>query len=430
MNRVKLGKAVILAALAFVAGIALPKAYSAADMTYQQLQVLVDVLNLVRENYVDEVEPQKLVYGAAHGIVQKLDDFSQFMEPDTNSRVKSDTDGQFGGLGITIGQRDGYILVVSPMPGTPAYGAGILPNDKIIKVDDESTKDMDPDEAVKRMRGTPGTKVRITIAREGAKDKDGNTPVTTQEMTLTREIIKKEVIQTRLLENKVGYIHMLEFTGHTTADFVAALADLKKQGMESLVLDLRNNPGGLLTSAVETCRMFLGDNKMIVFTKGRRPENYQEFRANSKAQYGDLPLVVLINGGSASGSEIVAGAMQDNKRAVLVGARSFGKASVQSIIPLSDGSGLRLTVARYYTPLGRSIHRDKKANTGGITPDVEIPVTIETEVKLMMQSSMIYTPGKEAKSSVKKEDMVKDEVLNRAVELLKARDAFASLSVK
>ncbi|MFH1618478.1 MAG: S41 family peptidase [bacterium] len=425
MKKMSISAAVLALILAF------PCVICAADQTYQQLKILVDVLDLVKENYVDEVEIQKLVHGAANGIVRELDDFSQFMDSDTYKRIKSDTEGEFGGLGIRIGLRDRWITVITPIPGTPAYRAGIFPGDRIIKIEDESAKDMTPDDAVKKLRGTPGTKIRITVARE-PESKDPAAQWTTHDFTITRETIRIEAVQHRMMDGKVGYLRLIDFTGHAAEDTFAALNDLKKQGMDALVLDMRYNPGGLLSAAVDISRYFLGSNKMIVFTKGRKKENYQEFRAASKAPFENLPLVALVNGGSASASEIVAGALQDNKRAVIIGSKTFGKASVQSVIPLSDASGLRLTVAKYHTPSGRSIqrHENEKENTGGIQPDMEIKVPREIEIKLMSQFEEIFVPGKAAQPAVKKEERVKDEILDRALEILKARDILSSLRQK
>lgn len=416
-------KLVFITLSALVIGAVFPYVNFAMDRTYAQLKVIVDVLELIKDSYVDKIDPQKLVYGAAKGMVQELDDFSQFMEPDVYDRVKSDTEGEFGGIGIRVDTREGWLTVVTPLPNTPAWKAGMLPGDKIIKIEGVSTKDLIIDEAIKKLRGKPGTPVKITTARE-PDEKDAEW--ITKDLTLVRELIKSESVKWRMLDAKTGYIKVVDFTGHATENFNKAMGELKGKGMEALVLDLRYNPGGLLSSAVDICKLFMNDNKMIVYTKGRKPENYQEFRAGGSAPHELLPLVVLVNRYSASASEIVAGAMQDNKRAVIVGERSFGKASVQSMIPLSDKSALRLTIAKYYTPSGKSIQRDEKAETGGITPDIEIKVTVETEKKLLQQAEEIYFPGKDDKSD-KKKDAARDEMVERAVELLKAREVLGNL---
>ncbi len=403
----------------------------AADQTYQQFKILVDVFDLIKENHVEDIPSDKLIRGAAQGMVGQLDPFSQFMDSDTHKRVKSDTEGEFGGLGIRIGVRDGFISVITPLPGTPAYKICIQPGDKIIEIEDVSTKDMSPDDAVKKLRGTPGTKVKITVERD-IENKDLTAGWTTYSFTITREIIKTDIIKYRMLDNKIGYLKLMEFTGHAAEDTLSALNSLKKDGMEALVLDLRNNPGGLLSASVDISKYFINSSRMIVYTKGRKPENYQEFRSNSKALFENLPIAVLVNGGSASASEILSGALKDNKRAVIIGSKTFGKASVQSVIPLSDGSGLRLTVAKYYTPSGKLIqHTDK--GEGGIAPDIDIKVSRETEVKLWNQLNEVFYPCKPAaapKKDDKQEPPVRDEVFERAVELLKAREALGNIIVK
>jgi len=387
------------------------------DETYKQINLLLDVLKYTEENYVDEVDRNKLLISAIKGMLKPLDPFTQFLEPDAYKELKVETEGQFGGLGIRITVRDEWITVITPLPGTPAYKAGILPGDKIIKIEGESTYGMSIEEAVKRLRGTPGTKVTITIAREGTKD-----PI---EMTLTRDIIKIEVIKYKMLENNIGYIALFEFNSNSYDDMKKALDELKKQGMDSLILDLRNNPGGLLDQAVKIAKLFIGKNKLIVYTEGRKSPR-KEYRADASAPYEDIPMVVLVNGGSASGSEILAGALQDNKRAILIGSRTFGKASVQSVIDLGDGYGLKLTTAKYYTPSGRCIQRDDSVKsstqtyTGGIVPDIVIEVPKEIEAKIYQQREEIFYPGKEPTSAVKKEEQVEDVVLNRAIEIVKA----------
>ncbi|OGR43886.1 MAG: hypothetical protein A2X35_08830 [Elusimicrobia bacterium GWA2_61_42] len=408
---------------ALVLGAVFPYVNFALDQTYQQLKVIVDVLELIKDSYVEQIDPQKLVYGAARGMVEELDDFSQFMEPDVYDRVKSDTEGEFGGIGIRVDSKDGWLTVVTPLPNTPAWKAQMLPGDKIIKIEGVTTKDLIIDEAIKKLRGKPGTKVNITTARE---PEEKNAEWITRDIALTRELIKTENVKWRMLDDKTGYVKIVEFTGHATENFEKALAELKGKGMEALVVDLRYNPGGLLASAVDISKLFMNGNKMIVYTKGRKPENYQEFRANGSARYELLPLVVLMNRYSASASEIVAGALQDNKRALIIGERSFGKASVQSMIPLSDKSALRLTIAKYYTPSGKSIQHDAKNETGGISPDIEVKVTLDTEKKLLQQGEEIYFPGKDDKGD-KKKDAARDEVLERAVELLKAREVLGNL---
>jgi len=396
-------------------------ASSKIDQTYEQLKILVDVMSLIRENYVEEKENKTLLLSAIKGMVRDLDPFSQFMEPEEYKEMKTETEGQFGGLGIRIAIRDNILTVVTPMPGTPAFKLGILPGDKIIKIENESTQGMSVNEAVKRLRGTPGTKVTITIVREGEKE-----PLV---YTITRDIIKIESVRYKMLDDDYGYIKINEFTAQTGKDLQKSVEEIKSKNAKYLIVDLRNNPGGLLDVAVETCELFLPPDKLVVYTKGRRPHMTREYKTRpGKSPLTDIPMAVLINRGSASGSEIFAGALQDHKRAIIVGSQSFGKASVQSVFPLSDSNALRLTTARYYTPLGRMIHRDEKTGKGGIDPDVVVEVPRDVEIKLQAQSEEIYPPGKEPQSVVKEQERVEDVVLSRAKELLKVSDIFRQTS--
>ncbi|MBI5247139.1 MAG: S41 family peptidase [Elusimicrobia bacterium] len=415
----------LIAAAVVLALVARPASAANSDKTYEQLKLLVDVLGFIQENYVDEPEAQKLIYGAAAGMTRTLDPYSQFMEPEVHREMKTETEGQFGGVGLRLTVKDDWLTVQTPMPGAPAYRLGVLPNDRVLEIDGVATKDMTMSDALKALRGSPGTKVKMKLERGPEDGAEGDWK--TISIEITRELVKIESTLSMKLDGGVGYLRIAEFSAKTPDDSAEAVRKLKKDGATSLVLDLRNNPGGLLSAGVEIASMFLGESKLVVYTQGRKADSRQDFAAAAKAPYPGLPLVVLINGGSASASEIVAGAMQDHKRAVVVGERSYGKASVQSLIPLPDGSGLRLTVARYYTPAGRAIHRDEKNKTGGIVPDIVVPVSQDTEAKLYAQWEMIYAKDKKARSAVKAEDMVRDEALDRAVELLKARDVLGTL---
>ncbi|HMU96018.1 MAG TPA: S41 family peptidase [Elusimicrobiota bacterium] len=411
---------ILILGVAAVAGVfGLPPVRSAVDTTYEQIKLLVDVLQYIREQYVESVDQKAIVYGAASGMTRALDPFSQFMEPEAHKEMKTETQGQFGGLGIRIAVRDGWLTVITPMPDTPAYRLGILPGDKIVKIEDEVTQGLSVEDAVTRLRGKPGTKVSLTIAREGDKEP--------RVFSITREVIKIQSVKSALLDGGIGYLRLSEFIETSNADLLKAGRELKSKGMNSLILDLRNNPGGLLTSAVDVTKLFLGDNKLIVYTQGRAQPR-ADYLADAQAPYGNLPLAILVNGGSASASEIVTGALQDQRRAIIVGSETFGKGSVQSVIPLEDGSALRLTVAKYYTPSGRSIHRDEKTKKGGITPDIVIAVPRETEAKLQSQSEEVYAKDKAPQSTVKSEERVKDEVLDRAVEILKAEAVFKGMN--
>ncbi len=416
MKKTHLNKYITGAAVLFFVGTLFPYAYGAVDNSLKKLRTLVDVLEFVKENYVEQVETDKLITGAIKGVVGELDDFSAYLDAKDYKELKSDTKGEFGGLGIRLQKLNGYVTVMTPMPGTPAFKAGIMPQDRILAVDGKDISDMQLDEAVTLMRGKAGSKVVLTLSR---KDEQGNYKKL-PDVTLKRAVIVPEVVYHRMLKDGVGYIYLVDFSGHSTEEVKKALADLTKQGMTSLVFDLRFNPGGLLTGAVDMSKLFLPADKMIVYTKGRKEEYYQEYKTTEDALYPDLPMAVLINQGSASASEIVSGALQDNGRAFVVGQRSFGKASVQQVLPLSGGAGLRLTIAKYYTPSGRLIqrnYRDKsKKDEGGIVPDVEVIASPEQEVKVFTQyNEAVYTPGKGVKLPQFKE---KDPVLDKAVEIL------------
>ncbi|MFH1259332.1 MAG: S41 family peptidase [Elusimicrobiota bacterium] len=407
----KWGQRIVLGGLFFSFTLGITGIFFAQTKTgesvYQEIKLLIDVMNLIEEHYVEPVETKKLIYGAASGMVQTLDPFSQFMPPDLHKEMKTETDGVFGGLGIRISLRDDMLTVITPLPGTPAYRVGILPGDKIIKIEGVSTKGITINDAVKKMRGAPGTKVTVTVFRESEKEP--------RDFTIIRELIKIESIKSKMLTEEIGYVRIVEFTAKTNQDLDAALTELKSKGMKKLVLDLRNNPGGLLTIAVDVCREFLGGNKLIVYTQGRNAGQKQEFRAGPKGAFEDIPLVILVNKGSASGSEIVAGSIQDNKRGVIIGSTTFGKASVQSVIPLTDGSGLRLTTAKYYTPSGKVIHEK------GIQPDIQVAVLPENEAKIMMQEEEVYAKGEKPKKA-ETQPAVEDVVLNRSIEIFKIQD--------
>ena len=365
--------------------------------TYEQLKLFTDVLSIIQNQYVDETEPREVIYGAVRGMLRSLDPHSSFMDPESYREMQVETSGSFGGLGIEITVRDDVLTVVAPIEGTPAWRAGIQPGDRIVKIEGLSTKDMSLPDAVKRMRGPKGTKVTITVVREGAKEP--------MDVSLTREVIQVQSIRAQELEPGIGYIRIRQFQERTAPDLVGAVEKFDKGGkLAGLIVDVRNNPGGLLSAAVEVSEEFLGDGKLIVYTEGRVRNQNMRFTAHAKRAITEVPLVVLVNQGSASASEIVAGAIQDHGRGVVIGQQTFGKGSVQTIIPLSDGSGLRLTTARYFTPKGRSIHGK------GITPDIVIdpPKDDVAAVK----------PGTPSLSEA--EQMKRDVQLQRAIEILKA----------
>jgi carboxyl-terminal processing protease len=327
-----------------------------ATETYEELRTFSEVLTQVQKNYVDDTKVKDLVQGAIRGMLSTLDPHSAYMTPEMYKEMQVETKGEFGGVGIQIGVKENRLAVIAPIDGTPAQRAGIKAGDYITKVNEESTKDLSLMDAVQKMRGPKGTKVNLTIQRDGTTD-----PL---QFTLVRDTIKIESVKSKVLDN-IGYVKLTQFQEATGRDLGRVLKQFKDQKVQSTILDLRNNPGGLLTAAVEVSEQFLPNGKLVVYTKGRESKK-DEWFAKGRDQMDDSPMIILVNEGSASASEIVAGALQDYGRAVIVGTTSFGKGSVQTILPLGDGSGLRLTTAKYYTPKGRSIQ------STGITPDIVI----------------------------------------------------------
>jgi len=350
----------VAAIIAVAAGTGIcKKAAEPKGNTYENIPLFADALSLVESEYVDEVEAKDLIYGALEGMLGSLDEHSQFMDPDAYKEIKVDTEGEFGGLGIEISIRDGLLTIISPIEDTPAFKAGLKAGDRIVRIDGESTKDIRLYEAVKKLRGKPGTKVEVTVLREEEKK--------ILDITITRGIIKIESIKkAEIIEDKTGYVKLIEFQEKTPKDLSEALKKMSEEGMDSLILDLRNNPGGLLNVSADVAEKFLPKGVVVVSTKGRDKRQNKVYKAGGRDRYLDFPMVVLINGGSASASEIVAGAIQDQKRGIIVGTKSYGKGSVQTVIPLKDGSALRLTTAKYFTPSDRAIHGE------GITPDVVV----------------------------------------------------------
>jgi len=331
---------------------------TAVEDSYERLKVFTEVLSLIQANYVDETKPRDLIYGGIKGMLETLDPHSSFLPPDIFKEMQVETQGSFGGLGIEITVKDRQLTVVTPIEGTPADRAGLHPGDRIVKIDGNPTKDMTLIEAVKKLRGPKGTSVTLTILREESPG-----PF---ELTLVREVIEVKSVRAKDLGDGIAYIRIASFQERTGKDLLKAIEQFQKNGITALVLDLRNDPGGLLNQAVQVSDLFLDKGQLIVYTEGRIKNQDLRFSAEHGAQIPKVPMVVLVNGGSASASEIVAGAMQDWKRALVLGTKTFGKGSVQTVIPLSDGSGLRLTTAKYYTPKGRSIHGT------GIVPDIVV----------------------------------------------------------
>ena len=391
---------------------------------YEDLKVFTEALTMIKKNYVEEAKTKDLVYGAIKGMLSSLDPHSSFLNPEAFKEMQAETKGEFGGIGIQIGVKEGMLTVIAPIEDTPAYRAGIKAGDKIVKINTESTREMSLHDAVSKMRGTPKTSVTITIIREGWKE--------TKDFILVREIIKIKSVKSKLLEDGIGYVRINQFQEQTAADLSSALDKLKQENMNSLVLDLRNNPGGLLNSAVSITSQFLPPNKLVVYIKGKKGDRTEYNTSDERPNY-DVPMIVLVNEGSASASEIVAGAVKDWNRAVILGAKTFGKGSVQSVIPLSDGSGLRLTTAIYYTPKGTSIQAT------GILPDIvvkleakekgkEHPVIREKDLERHLENNEDKEEPKEPEEMAPIEVEEKDDAqLQRAIDLLKTWKVFKEL---
>jgi carboxyl-terminal processing protease len=330
-----------------------------ANVAFGKLKAFGDVLSTVQASYVEEPNVDELVNGAIRGMLQTLDPHSSYLTPDMLKQVEVETKGSFGGLGIEIGVKEGVLTVIAPIEDTPAFRAGLQAGDKIVRIENEPTRDMNVMDAVKRLRGEPGTKVTIWIVREGLTEP--------RSFTITRDIIKIRSVKSKPLGDGLGYVKLTQFQQDTDSELEKALQALTKEkgGLKGLVLDLRNNPGGLLDQAVKVTDRFI-DSGLIVYTDGRIENQKFKYFAHKNGTYLGFPMVVLVNAGSASASEIVAGALQDHGRAILLGTQTFGKGSVQTIIPMEDGSAIRLTTARYFTPNGRSIQAK------GIEPDLVI----------------------------------------------------------
>jgi len=376
------------------------------EEAYEKIALFTKVVEQIREHYVDydKTAYENLIYSALRGMLQGLDTHSQFLDPEMYTDMKDDTRGKFGGLGIVISIRDGVLTIISPMEDTPGYEAGLLAGDKIIEIDGESTEGFSLPEAVKKLRGEPDTDVTIKILRPKTQE--------IKDVTITRAIINvPSVKDAKMLDDGIGYIRVTQFNEPTGRALERELNKLLDEELEALVLDLRNNPGGLLSSAVEVAQMFLKRSELIVYTQGRDEKQKQTFRARGRVRYTDFPMAILVNQGSASASEIVAGALQDQQRAILVGEKTFGKGSVQSVLPLDDGSAIRLTTAKYYTPSQRLIH-DR-----GIEPDIVVPIAPEDWRKLQIQRTRPENaepiPGQED------EEEVVDYQLERAMDVLK-----------
>jgi len=394
-----------------------------APLPLNELRSFTEVFSRIKSDYVEPVEDKKLLEDAVQGMLAGLDPHSAYLDADSFKDMRVETEGQFGGLGIEVTMENGFVKVVSPIEDTPAARAGVKPGDLIIRLDDKAVKGLTLTEAVRFMRGKPGSDITLTIVREGATK-----PL---KITLTRAVIKIQSVKSRMLESGFGYVRVTQFQAGTDKGLAEALKKLETENkgtLRGMILDLRNNPGGVLNSAVGVSDAFL-DKGLIVYTEGRVADSKMKLSATPGDLLSGAPMVVLINGGSASASEIVAGALQDHKRAVIMGTKSFGKGSVQTIIPVSNGAALKITTARYYTPSGRSIQ------ASGIVPDIvteEARITKSEAGDRLREADLarhlengdeIAKPKEEPKKEDKKDDKKKDETGKPAVEDYQLQEA-------
>lgn len=360
----------------------------AADTTYEGLSNFTRVLDLVERNYVEEVDPEKLTNSAIDGMLKTLDPYSTYLSPERYRELEIGTSGEFGGVGMEVSEENGVLVVITPIEGSPAEKAGIKPRDQIIEIEGKSTQGMVVQEAVRLLRGPSGTPVKITIKREGEKEP--------RVVTLIRDKIIVKSVKSRLLDNGIGYVRLVQFQDRTSQELRDAISGLEAQNgrqLNGLILDLRNNPGGLLSEAIDVVDEFI-DTGLIVSVRGRTQDQTREYYATKNGTFQTFPVVVMVNDGSASASEVVAEALQDSKRAVILGTKTFGKGSVQTIIKLEDGSGLKLTTAKFYAPSGRSI------NEVGVTPDIKVENSKDQDKQL--ESAINILNSSEAGKSVPK----------------------------
>jgi len=415
--------------------------------TYDELKAFTQALELIKRNYVEEPDTKELIQGAIRGMVSSLDPHSSYMAERAFKEMSMDIKGEFQGVGIQIGIKNQQLTIIAPIEGTPGDRAGLAAGDKILKINDEWTKDLSIEEAVDKMRGPKNTQVRLYIHREGW-DKP-------KEFAITRDVIKVQSVKKKMLEGDIGYVKITQFQGQTGPELEKALKELEAKGMKKLVLDLRNNPGGILDASVDVSGLFMPKDKLVVYLQGRKTADRKDYLTTSDGTPREYPVVILVNTGSASASEIVAGALQDSHRALIVGAQTFGKGSVQTVFSLDSGTGLRLTTAKYYTPSGRSIQNV------GITPDIEVKLPVVKEAKSGDPVHMLvrekdldrHLKNDTVKDEKKKEPKVKDAApeedfaleampkddkddiqLQKAIEILKpamkAEDVFKNVPVK
>jgi carboxyl-terminal processing protease len=393
-----------------------PAPQAATDESYQYTLLFARVVQLIRQDYVDEskTDYKDLTYAALRGMLSSLDPHSQFLDEEAFQDIQRETKGQFSGLGIVIGMKDNALIIISPMDDSPAGRAGLMPGDHILKINGKNAAKMTLAAADKALKGAIGETAQLTLLRPVAGAPGGGTVF---DVELTRETIRVASVKDAHLlpatlagEDKIGYVRIEEFGENTSDELDHALEGLEQSGMQALVIDLRNNPGGLLDAAVDVAGKFVPPDTVIVSTKGRMPDVTKDFRARPQRQHPDYPIAVLINGFSASGAEIVAGALKDLNRAILVGETTFGKGSVQTVQPLGNGVGLRLTMAKYYTPSKKTIHEV------GISPDIEVPITDAEERRILLaEATHPLTPDEQAEAA-----KAEDRQLERAVSSLRS----------
>ena len=400
-----------LAILLLAAGLVGPVAAQEDEdiSPYKEMKTLARAVELIRQDYVDEdkTEYEELIYSALRGMLEELDPHSDFMDPKDFKGMQEDTRSEFGGLGVVVTRKDDRLTIVAPMEGTPGFRAGLLPDDILLEIDGQSAERMSLRDAVDKLRGEPGTAVKLAVAREGEGE-----PI---EVEIEREVIKVPSVRgAKILEGdgpRIGYVRVTQFSEPTGKEFSRALADLEKQGIDALVLDLRFNPGGLLGSAVEVAGEFLPGGALVAYTEGRSASAARRYTAPGKGgKPRAYPVAVLVNGSSASGAEIVAGALKDSGRALLVGETTFGKGSVQSVVSLPDGSAVRLTTAHYFTPGKKPIHEK------GVAPHVSAPMSSEDEARLLALRRQEDLPDGTVRDKI---DPVDDVPLQRAVDALR-----------
>ncbi len=368
MIRINKRKFLIAALVILLAGILIgQQMVQASPDTYEDLKAFTQALELVQRNYVEKPDTKELMQGAIRGMIASLDPHSSYMSERQFKEMNVDIKGEFTGVGIQIGIKNQQLTIIAPIEDTPGFRAGLAAGDKILKINEDWTKDMSIEQAVDKMRGPKGTAVRLMILRD-SWDKP-------KEFKIVRDIIKVQSVKSKMLDNSIGFVRIIQFQGQTPEELEKALKSLEAKGMKKLILDLRNDPGGLLDASVDVSSKFLPKDSLVVYLQGRQKTDRKDFLTTSSETPRAYPMVVLVNTGSASASEIVSGALQDSKRALILGTQTFGKGSVQTVFPLESGGGIRLTTAKYYTPSGRSIQNV------GITPDIEVKLPTVKEPK-------------------------------------------------